>query len=175
MTRGKKQISIIVLKHIVTSQVSEHAWMHHDLVQHDRYLGQRHAWEKIKPKQISPTHFVRVKKKKKKGCSGLTNLRWAWPPSTRPSVSGGTQWPIAVPGGRTNLKSIARLKTLRETRNKDHATSTGDMLMQLKLWITVTFTYHSRQPSHSKWMVAAAGLHRRYWHRFGFDPLKELH
>lgn len=27
----------------------------------------------------------------------------------------GTPWPIAVPGGRTNLKSIPRLKTLGET------------------------------------------------------------
>lgn len=69
----------------------------------------------------------------------------------------GTQWPIAVPGGRTNPKSIPRLKTLGEIWDRDHATSTGeDMLMQLKLSFLDNFVqaepfkYYSKQPLHSK-------------------------
>lgn len=91
--------------------------------------------------------------------------------------SPGTQWPIAVPEGRTNPKSIPCLKTRGETWDRDHAMSTGeDMLMQLKLSFLDNFVqaqpfkYYSKQPLHILQIkkVTAAQLYRRYWHRFGF-------
>lgn len=83
-------------------------------------------------------------------CKGLTSADCQSP---------GTQWPIAVPGGRTKPKSIPTSKnTGRNLRQEIMQTSTGeDMLMQLKLsFLEYNFVqaepgkHYSKQPLHSK-------------------------